>query len=52
LLVDGSLVRVSDVDQEAAIRLSGTLAESDGLEVVHVAKVPAWADLGGRLTSG
>ncbi len=52
LLVDGSLIRVSDVDQEAAMRLSGTLAESDGLEVVHVANVPAWADLGGRLTSG
>lgn len=51
LLVDGSLVRVSDVDQKAALRLVGTLAESDGLDVVHVANVPVWADLGDRLAA-
>jgi hypothetical protein len=45
LLVDGAVVRMCDVNQETALTLEGNLAESDGLEVVHVANVPSWTDI-------
>lgn len=47
LLVDGKPVRVSDVDQASALILTGTPAESDGLEVIAVRDAPSWTDLDG-----
>ena len=51
LLIDGKPVRVSDVDQATALTLTGRLAESDGLEVIHVLDVPSWTDLDGATGS-